>query len=79
MCFSGSPVCPATAVCLSSVLPTSGTLQYVGDQQRLGVFGEVLKDRKTFMKLDLNIVDKLEYRCTYTTKRGTLQWKVKGS
>ena len=34
MCFSGSPVCPAAAVCLSSVLPTRGTLQYVGDQQR---------------------------------------------
>ena len=24
------PVCPAVAVCVSSVLPTRGTLQYVG-------------------------------------------------
>ena len=32
MCFSGLPVCPAAAVCLSSVLPTRGTLHYVGDQ-----------------------------------------------
>ena len=24
------PVCPAAAVCISSVLPTRGTLQYVG-------------------------------------------------
>ena len=26
------PVCPAAAVCLSSVLPTRETLQYLGDQ-----------------------------------------------
>ena len=28
-------VCPAAAVCISSVLPTRGTLQYVGDQHTL--------------------------------------------
>ena len=27
------PVCPEAAVCLSSLLPTRGTLQYVGDQK----------------------------------------------
>ena len=35
MCFSGSPVCPAADVYLSSVWPTRGTLQYVGDQHTL--------------------------------------------
>ena len=30
------PVFPAAAVCLSSVLPTCGTLHYVGDKQTLG-------------------------------------------
>ena len=32
MCFSGLPVCPAASVCLSSVLPTRGNLQYIGYQ-----------------------------------------------
>ena len=33
MYFSGLPIFLAAAVCLSSVLPTRGILQYVGDQQ----------------------------------------------
>ena len=30
MVLGVQPVCPAAAVCISSVLPTRGTLQYVG-------------------------------------------------
>ena len=35
MCFSGLPVCPDAAVCISSVLLTRETIQYVGGQHTL--------------------------------------------
>ena len=32
------PVCPAAAVCVSSVFPTRGTLEYVGINMNLGTY-----------------------------------------
>ena len=43
-----------------------------------GVFGEVLKYRRRFMKLDQSSVDKVECRCTYTMNMRTAQWNTKG-
>ena len=39
---------------------------------RLRVFGEVLKDRRRFMKLCQSSKYKEEYRCAYIVKRSTV-------
>ena len=54
MCFSGLPVCLAVTVCLSSVLHTRGTLQYVGDQEQM-------RQKKTIRKLKEDSMFLLNY------------------
>ena len=58
--FSVRPVCPAAAVCTLSVLPTRGTLQYVGINTPLQTAAALLNPfsqnfRKNFNLLPKNI------------------------